>query len=420
LKLVGIYTPIGIIKYACFEIVKYDILTKIIDLKINRKEQIKYLCKLFFELKGIGRQKILELYAIGMKEATEIKDWVDCCSKISIIKEYINIGISNPSEIMEWNELGISSLEQLKILKKLGINTLEEYREWNELGISSLEQLKMLMKFDIYLPEEYREWTNILGKNYDLIISWLETDENKCPNSFIKIVKDFNHHGISDPYVYKSWIDNGVKTVMDLKLLKKYGVQSVTDIEATRKDMEEKVKQCLKNKIITLDTNVLMDHPGKVYDFFNSLKLELVLINEVYEELHKFRKGNRNYMINNHKYTEKKIKATDAVTVLNKLDDSGQLTIKNPRKQPDKKAYADIVFLNFIDILKKNPKKKDILLLTSDIDLKLRLNALARKEKVIYKINAISGDFFSGLINGNSSVEIIKNLIYIERKLCRL
>lgn len=125
-----------------------------------------------------------------------------------------------------------------------------------------------------------------------------------------------------------------------------------------------------KNTTIYVDSNIFMNE--KADYFFETLENGHMLIvpKEQYNEL---------YNLKNSENSEKAYKARNAFKIIEQLLDNNILQIENLNDNTKKESYADPIFIK--SILTKLENNNNVILITEDTDLRIRLkNAIKENQ----------------------------------------
>lgn len=146
----------------------------------------------------------------------------------------------------------------------------------------------------------------------------------------------------------------------------------------------------LDDYLIYLDTNIYMEKSGKYDNFFkyvtNNNINTIMMTSETYDEIVNKRLNSKKNK-QDHQFRK-------ALRIVNELDNYNLITIENIKVQPQKNAYADP---HIIKYLKDKICDYNIMFVTDDLDLKIRVNQIMKQDNSECNrqdFRIYTGDFF--------------------------
>ncbi|NOQ31460.1 MAG: hypothetical protein GQ570_10080 [Helicobacteraceae bacterium] len=128
------------------------------------------------------------------------------------------------------------------------------------------------------------------------------------------------------------------------------------------------------DKKVYFDTNILMDEQftSLMNSFINNnIKINIIMPKVQYDEIYNLRQNSNE---------AKSYKARTAFNAIEKLLDHNIICIEGLNKKQKKEAYADPEFIKMIILDIKN--NQNVIFLTEDIDLRIRLKGLVKEFQV--------------------------------------
>ena len=146
-------------------------------------------------------------------------------------------------------------------------------------------------------------------------------------------------------------------------------IKNKPSLPNTQQNTSNKLYNYFNNKVLLLDTNIFMEKETEtLFKFIINNKLKVEIINAIYDEISELSKGKN----------EKAQKARLAKRRISKLQDNNLIRIIGLNIQ-SKKTYADPKIIKvFTETLVKN-----ILLITNDVDIKVRVHQFNLERKYL-------------------------------------
>jgi len=136
--------------------------------------------------------------------------------------------------------------------------------------------------------------------------------------------------------------------------------------------LKNKFISSLENATVYIDSNIYMDERfTKLFDLLLEYRFDILLLEVQYQEIYKCKNSDQ---------PKKAKSARRAFCCIDKLQEQGTLTIEGLAIQPEKKAYADPKLIE--RIIKDLKQDKNIVFITEDRDLKIRLRGQLKKENL--------------------------------------